>query len=82
MKKRLPYLGWFGVSAVLCIMFAGMGFSDMRFQFKWLLIAAVCAVVAVCALIGILFPDKMERLFFGKQGEVKPGENHGSHSKE
>jgi len=67
MKKRLPYLGWFGISALLCTMFCGMGFSWVRFQIKWLVLAACCAVVAVCAFVGILFPDKMHRLFFGRK---------------
>ena len=35
---------------------------------------AFAAVMAVCALIGMIFPDKMERLFFGKDGVHFPNE--------
>ena len=75
MKKRLVYLAWFGFAVLVCIMSVGLYANGGPTRMRWMLFGIGSAVVAVCALIGLVFPDKMTRLFFGSQGVVMPGQH-------
>lgn len=78
MKKRLTFLAWFGFAALVCLMCAGLYLSGVTNRMRWLVFGIGSAVAAVCALIGIVFPEKMTRLFFGVQGRmVRPGRHRG-----
>lgn len=78
MKKRLTFLAWFGFAALVCLMCAGLYLSGVTNRMRWLVFGIGSAVAAVCALIGMVFPEKMTRLFFGVQGRaVRPGRHRG-----
>lgn len=74
MKKRLAYLAWFGFAVLVCLMSVGLYLSGGPAKSRWLMFGIGSAVVAVCALIGMIFPNKMERLFFGKDAVRFPNE--------
>lgn len=74
MKKRLTFLAWFGFAVLVGLMSVGLYASGVTNRSRWLVFAIGSAVVALCALIGIIFPDKMTQLFFGKAGVRFPNE--------
>ena len=74
MKKRLAFLAWLGFAVLVCIMSVGLYANGGPTRMWWLMTGIGSTVVAVCALIGLVFPDKMARLFFGKDGVHFPNE--------
>jgi len=57
MKKRLAFFAWFVIAALGCVALAGMGFSGMALSSRHKVAALGAGIVAVCALIGMIFPD-------------------------